>query len=782
MQTGSPSDHGAEEGSDSASLRAALEEIETARQRAEARTEVLSRVSRSAATGASPTSTLEVIAEELVRHIADTCISFIRSGTGLVAVSVRDRDPIVATALEAGIGGGAYRSSSPAFLSASERGEAVLVEVIDAAAREKLLADVPSSVEPTLRAHSPVTSMYLPVVRGAEVDAVLILSRRDPGPQFTREDLAFCREIADWAALSLENARLEDRRRDIELELARSERRFRRLAENVPVVVHRVRVRPEFSFEYVSPSVLPILGFTPDQIYADPWIFWDSVHQDDRGVLDAMTADPDALARPFTVRHLHPDGRLVWTETRCNVEYDEDGRPILLEGVTTDITAAKENEAELYRRALHDPLTGLPNRMLFHEHLQHAFARRRRRAASVALLYVDLDDFKSVNDRLGHAAGDRLLAEVATRLARSVRPSDTVARLGGDEFAVLVEDVGEPEMPVRICARIEQSFTEPVDIEGHPVRASASIGIAYSGAGTTSTADDLMRHADAAMYAAKGSGGGRYEIFDSHLRARVDERLHVEHELRRALERDEFVLEYQPEVRLATGEVVGVEALLRWKHPERGMLEPQAFLQAAEDTGLVVPIGTWVLQEACQLRRSYQEAFGSDAPVVGVNLSPRQLADPDVVTDVASVVADAGVDPGGLMFDVTEQGLLEDPPVSLAALQAFRRLGLRVAVDDFGTGFASLSIVRSFPVDLVKIDRSVVAALGSDPGATAMCRAVIDLSRGLGLEVSAEGVETPAQRQALVELGCAYAQGDLFAAPAPPEALQDLLGGLRAVR
>ncbi|MFN8106034.1 MAG: EAL domain-containing protein [Acidimicrobiia bacterium] len=546
---------------------------------------------------------------------------------------------------------------------------------------------------------------------------------------------------------------------------------LRSLIDTLPVIVFRVSLWPVFGIDYVSSAVHSILGYAPEDVAAEPDLILRGIHPDDRPFFERLCRSPAELASPFVLRCIHTDGGIVWCEFRCNLQY-ESGRLVAIDGISADVTAPRVSDAAPTPRALYDPVTGLPNRMLFREHLNHAYSRRVRGRPSPVLLVAHFDHFRAVDRQHGRAMTDSVLGELATRVGTVSGDDATVGRTGDDEFTILFEDHDELELPVRVAEELRTVFSTGIDVDGVQVGTTASMGIAYARPDATDSAEDLLEHAYTALESARRQGGDRYEVFDRDLGERAGVRLRVEADLRRALERDEFALVYQPEVVLETGETVAVEALLRWRHPERGLLEPQDFLYAAEASGLMVPIGMWVLEEACHAQADWaRRRQGRPPPAVVVNLSPRQLGDADVVSDVAAVLARTGVDPGGLCLDVTEAALAEDPVAAQAVLQALRRLGIRVAVDDFGTGYASLSIVRTFPVDAVKIDHSIVAALDSDPAAVGLCSAVVDLAAGCGLDVSAEGVETASQRDRLSALGVTRGQGDFFRTPSPPESL-----------
>jgi diguanylate cyclase (GGDEF)-like protein len=431
-------------------------------------------------------------------------------------------------------------------------------------------------------------------------------------------------------------------------------------------------------------------------------------------------------------------------------------------------------EEQTQHEALHDPLTGLPNRSLFLDRLEHALSVTARRESSVAVLFLDLDQFKLVNDSLGHAAGDELLSSVAPRLEQALRPGDTVARFGGDEFAVLAEDIGSERGATRIAERIAESLSRPFVLRDREHFVSASIGISI---GTGSEQPEaLIRDADSALYRAKERGRGGYEIFDEVMRSRVIEHMQIENDLRRAIQRGELELYYQPVIRLHSGAVVSMEALLRWNHPERGMVGPLSFIPVAEESRLIIPIGRWVIEQACRQVAAWQQLKPDQAPMsVAVNISARQLADPELISHIEGSVRANRIDPSTLWLELTETAVLEDTDFVERSLRQLKGLGLRLVLDDFGVGFSSLGYLKRLPLSLIKLDRSFVENVPENAHDAAIVRAVCQMAGTIGIGVVAEGVETEEQVRAARDLGCGYAQGFHFARPMPADEVEDLL-------
>jgi diguanylate cyclase (GGDEF)-like protein/PAS domain S-box-containing protein len=472
------------------------------------------------------------------------------------------------------------------------------------------------------------------------------------------------------------------------------------------------------------------------------------------------------------------DGSYVPVFVTATPLFDARGDLAGMIGVSSDISERKALEAELERRASHDPLTGLPNRHAFVERIGQALRRTRRKQNSrkVGVLFMDLDGFKTINDSLGHEAGDRLLVAVAECLRNRLRTEDVLARFGGDEFAVLLEDTAGTSEAIRVAQRIAEDLREPFTVDDFQVSVNTSIGITLGTAQAKDDPERMLREADSAMYRAKEEGPGRYAVFDPAMQARAQKRLELEAELRQALEQGEFVLYYQPEVSLHDGKMVGIEALLRWQHPQRGLLQPSAFLPLAEETDLIVPIGRWVLEEACGQAKRWEEERPLASPMtMEINLSSKQLRRQGLVRTVEEALTRADLEVHTLALDMTETVLIRVSEDNTQALDALKEMGVRLGLDDFGTGYSSLSYLKRFPVDRVKVDKSFVKGLGENATDTALVRMIIDLCHTLGVEVLAEGIETSDQATLLRDMGCDMGQGYYFARPLRAEELAERL-------
>jgi diguanylate cyclase (GGDEF)-like protein len=467
------------------------------------------------------------------------------------------------------------------------------------------------------------------------------------------------------------------------------------------------------------------------------------LHHGILGTLDpsAVYAHQDAIDHPFKWALIH-------------------GGFVLAASVAS-IVAWRLNEEQAFR----DSLTRLPNRALFQDRVEHAIARAGRRPGVLAVLFVDLDGFKGVNDTLGHGAGDELLREVAERLRGSVRPADTVARLGGDEFAILLEDVKSQDEATAVARRIIDATAVPFVISGRDTTVSASVGVAFNTPATTT--DELLRNADVAMYAVKDTGRASYKLFETGMHSAVVSRVELEHQIRVACDRQEFTIYYQPIVSLETGQLTGVEALIRWLHPTRGLLGPADFIDVAAKTGAIVPIGSWVLDTACQHARQWRRRYEDLPFTISVNLSPIQLFQGSIVATVRDALERWDLPPEVLVLELTEEVMIQDAATAVARLHELKDVGVRLAIDDFGTGYSSLNYLRHLPVDILKIDKSFIDGLTAGATESAFGKLIIDFAHTLGLRTVAEGVEHPEQVAALQRLGCHFGQGYLFSEPLP---------------
>ncbi|PYQ17471.1 MAG: diguanylate cyclase [Acidobacteria bacterium] len=519
-----------------------------------------------------------------------------------------------------------------------------------------------------------------------------------------------------------------------------------------------------------SPRWKAMVGAEEDQISDRPSEWFDRVHPED---LDALRADIAAHLQGESTRFhnehrlLGRDGSHVWVLSRGAAIRDEQGQARRLTGTTTDITERKAAEQLLQHLAVHDALTGLPNRKAFLDRLFRSLRRAQRAGGyQFAILFLDLDRFKLVNDSLGHVTGDQLLISLAARLTDCLRPGDLVAHLGGDEFGLLVDHLQSPFDASHVAERVQKALTAPFKVGGQEVFASASIGVAFSASGYERP-EDLLRDADTAMYRAKSLGSGRTQIFDQEMHTRALARFMLETDLRRALERREFCLRYQPVVSLRTGRIGGFEALVRWNHPERGLLLPADFLSVAEETGVVVPMTSWILKEACSQIRAWQALPGGASLSISVNLASPDVAQPEVVEAVWEALSASGLAGRHLRLEITESTIMKDLEGVIPLLLALKDLGIGIDIDDFGTGYSSLSYLHRLPTDALKVDRSFVGRSES-PGEAAIVRTIVELAHSLDRQVIAEGIETAAQLSLLRSLRCEYGQGFHFSRPLTP--------------
>ncbi len=581
------------------------------------------------------------------------------------------------------------------------------------------------------------------------------------------------------AELSAANKRLTlevDERQHAERALRAAELKFRGLFENA--IEGIFSAAPDGTIVEANPAMARIFG------YASPAEFMAALNDEnvtlfeeegrDREFRSLMLAQGEVLG--FESQVCRKDDRIIWISQNARAVRDEKGEVLFYEGSVEDITARKEAQARLEHQAYHDPLTGLPNRALFLDRLTMAMHRRVRRKDYIfAVIYMDLDRFKVINDSLGHGIGDQLLTTVSERLALCVRDLDTVARFGGDEFAVLLEDLAAPREAIKIAKRILDDIGRPYDLSGYEVRTSASIGIVLITEGYE-TSELILRDADTAMYKAKEQGKARFKVFNQKMHDEALHLLELESDLRKALVRDEFTMYYQPIIDVASGRLAGFEALVRWLHPQLGLVGPVEFIPLAEDTGLIFGLGEWVFRTVCTQISTWQKAFGNgSAPAVAVNLSPKQFMQPNLVQVMQQIVEQSGADPEKLKVEITESVLMDNAETAVDMLTKLRRLGVHLSIDDFGTGYSSLSYLQRFPVDILKIDRSFISVFGTEPETQVLVRSILSLAHSLNLKVVAEGVDQNAQCLLLRELGCDFAQGYLFSRPVPVDQAEALI-------
>ena len=529
---------------------------------------------------------------------------------------------------------------------------------------------------------------------------------------------------------------------------------------------------------YYSPRWKSMLGYDEEEITNSPDEWLRRIHPEDRVRIEgAISAhiDGDTPSFKCECRIMHKDGSYRWMLGRGLAIRNDSRRAYRFAGSMTDITERKQAEEQLLFDALHDSLTNLPNRGLFMDRLEHAINREKRQNEYMfAVLFLDMDRFKVLNDSLGHTSGDQLLVAVSQRLQESLRPGDTVARFGGDEFAILLENLEDKGEALAIVHRIQEKLSKSFNLSGQEVFTSVSIGIAFSSTGYDQT-EHLLRNADIAMYQAKSNGNSCYEVFDAEMYAKAVTRLRLETDLRQAVRQNEFVLHYQPIVSTRSGTIIGLEALVRWQHPSRGLIDPSEFVTVAEETGLIIDLGEWVLQEACQQLKRWHTQFPSSSHLtMSVNISSKQLL-PNLVDRIERLLEETGFEPNRLILEITESMIMENAELVSPLLLKLKELDVKLYIDDFGTGYSSLSYLHHLPVDMLKIDRSFVMRVGDNGENMEIVRAIATLAHSLDMDVIAEGVETEKQMEQLKALKCEYVQGYFFSKPLESRGITDLL-------
>jgi PAS domain S-box-containing protein len=583
--------------------------------------------------------------------------------------------------------------------------------------------------------------------------------------------------------------------------------RYRTLVEQLPAVIFMASLEKGVGDAYVSPQIEAALGFSQSEWLQDPVRWYQHIHPEDKARWSTEAAEMflSGTSLKSAYRVIARDGRVVWFQCEAKMIRREDGRPWAIHGVGFDITDLKNAEQALVRAqdkllhgAFHDSLTNLPNRALFLDRLERAITRAKRHPDyKFAVLFIDIDRFKIVNDSLGHHAGDQLIVQVSQRILHCLRledvvcrpvvmsnpdrntKDDTVARIGGDEFTVLLDDIHDPRDGVRVAERIQNSFTEPFQIEGQDIFTTVSIGIAANT--VHASAADLLRDADTAMYRAKSRGKARCEIFDQAMHNEAIDRLKLETDLRRALEREEFTVHFQPIINLQTGVIRGFEALLRWQRPGVGMVAPGEFIGVTEEMGLIVPVGEWAFRKSCEQAHRWHLQYPRERMLtMNVNISGRQFAHHDLVAQIETMLRETGVNPASVNLEITESVTMGDAERTIKVIKELKKLGLRISIDDFGTGYSSLSYLRRFPIDTLKIDRSFISNLESNTENREIVRTIIGLARNLGMDIVAEGTETIEEVSYLKHVGCDFAQGYFFSRPVNAEQAESFLSESRA--
>lgn len=753
-------------------LRQEKERLSRQLQEQVARLTVLARVGRSV------TSTLEL--DEVLRRIVEAGVSLTQAEEGFLALL--------------------DETSGQLYLRAAKNIDQDRVKTMRLPVNDSLIGSVISTGQPIRSiqtgAEPPIklstgylvqSLLYVPLLSRGKAFGVLSVDNQVSRRAFTQLDENLLTSLADYAAVALENARLYEQARQ-EISMRRRTELALRASEERYILAMRGANDGLWDWDlktnqvYFSPRWKAMLGFSEHEL-ENRWEEWlKRIHPDDvEQVKLDLAAHMRGITPQFDNEHriLHKDGAYRWMLSRGVAVKDKDDRVYRIAGSLTDINDRKYAEEMLLRDAFFDTLTNLPNRALFMDRLRYSVERsRRRNDYRFSVLFLDLDRFKDVNDGLGHMIGDQLLVAIADVLRAGLRATDTVARFGGDEFVILLEDITEYKDALRVAEWIHKKLSQSFELNGHNVFITTSIGIVLSSDGYERP-EDLIRDADIAMYSAKANGKARHEIFDPSMRTRIMDRLALEAELRQALERNELRVYYQPIVSLTTGEMTGLEALVRWNHPVRGLLMPSAFLPLAEETGLIIQIDHWVLREACRQVRAWKDHISSAHSLsISVNFSGKQINQPDLVEVVLSIIEETGLDPRCLKLEMTENSIMENSEQTIEVFSRLRSAGIQVQVDDFGVGYSSLNYLSHFPVDALKIDQNFVSIMQEDNNQLKIVQAILILTERLGVGAIAEGIETYAQLAQLKSLGCQFGQGYLVSMPLEPGSVSQLLESL----
>ena len=628
----------------------------------------------------------------------------------------------------------------------------------------------------------PAIWLGVPLRTPEGIIGAFVVQHYEDEKAYDKRDLEFLHSVGDQIALAIERKTTEDETRRLNLEIASQSERLSTIVDNVQGVVWETKTKLEngetsLRFDFISDYIETMLGYTAAECLAKPGFWLEIIHKDDRKRTEERVRAIFAGGKDGTIefRWIASDGHEVWIESRNTIIRDDAGKTIGLRGIAVDITERKSLEEQLTHQALHDPLTKLANRVLFRDRVEHAINRTKRTRIPVAVLFLDLDHFKSVNDSLGHPAGDELLISVTERLQACLRASDTPARFGGDEFAILLEDLEHADQASFIAERIRTVLCTPFTLAGTEVFISSSIGIAITADGRE-TPEELLRNADVAMYMSKSNGKDRYTVFENEMHDVLVKRIRLETDMRSAIDNREFEVYYQPILDLRSEQVMGMEALVRWNHPSHGLIPPLEFIPLAEESGLIVPLGQWIMEEACSQAQKWQTQYGcAEKLSITVNVASRQFQDDGLADMICQALVKSKLPPECLIIEITESTMLSNTESTIKKLDELKKLGIRFAIDDFGTGYSSLSYLQRFPVDILKIDKSFIDRIALDKEGAAVAKALITMSETLHLKTIAEGIETPHQRTALQDLGCELGQGYHFARPLQAAAMDEFL-------
>jgi diguanylate cyclase (GGDEF)-like protein/PAS domain S-box-containing protein len=626
--------------------------------------------------------------------------------------------------------------------------------------------------------------LYVPLISKGKTLGVLAVINHNSYESFTVRDEELLTSLADYAAVALENASLYEQSQQEIIERKRIEQALRESEERYALAVRGANdglwdwdLRSNQI--YFSPRWKTMLGYAEEEIGGSPREWWSRIHpEDSERVKLTITSHLKGISSHFESEHrmLHKDGTYRWMLSRGLAVCGPDGSVVRMAGSQSDITDRKVAEEKLLHDAFYDTLTGLPNRALFMDRLKYAIEHVKRRKDDLfAVLFLDLDRFKDINDSLGHMVGDELLIEIAKMLRGGLRATDMVARFGGDEFVILLDDIESMDAVKRIADWVQQELKSLTYSSEHEFFISTSIGIVWS-AMNYQRAEEVLRDADIAMYSAKAHGKARYAVFDPSMRERIMNRLALETDLRQSIENHELWIEYQPIISLKNGRLSGFEALVRWQHPERGLLLPGDFISLAEDTGLIIAIDRWVLRQACHQLRLWQIKYPQDPPLtMNVNLSGKQIVQPDLIQEVKNVLEETGLKANTLKLEITESVIMENNEITSEAFKKLNQVGVQIQIDDFGTGYSSLGYLHKFPVNALKVDRSFVQRLGVNGSDPDIVGTVLTLAHDLGMEAVAEGMETDEQLQKLKDLGCEYGQGYIVSEPLGRDQAEELI-------